>query len=146
MPAPGTTGPRSSKYLLFLLNISKYVCWCQHTYFQIFPNMFAGAGTGHYWTWLTPESRVCTAPPSYALTTVQHNLKQHIQIHILYKICYHNLCYIQLPCPRMRYRATQPQVIFSVPFLFRTAGKLARLDISRIYIKIYIYATKHMFC
>ena len=31
---------------------------------------FAGGNTGHYWrwwTWLTPESRVCTAPPSYAL-------------------------------------------------------------------------------
>ena len=26
----------------------------------------AVTGTGHYWTWLTPESRVCTAPPSYA--------------------------------------------------------------------------------
>ena len=39
-------------------------------------NMLAGADTGHYWTWLTPEPRVCTAPPSYKLTILQHNLKQ----------------------------------------------------------------------
>ena len=146
MPAPGTTGPRSSKYLLFLLNFSKYVCWCRHRalldlaharvsslhcpalicahyratqpqkmnsdvfiqrqiYICVISNCpalicahyRATQPRATYSDILRMYINIChkiyvmvylTVPPSYALTTVQHNLKQHIQIYISSYICY----------------------------------------------------------
>ena len=82
----------------------KWCCLCWLKYLQIIVAstnilfvVLAGAGTGHNWTWLTPESRVCTAPPSYALPlgNTAFCLEICCQIYLSY------FKYIHLPHPNV---------------------------------------------